>query len=192
MTPDEYQALAARTAGTKTRNDSLVNAALGLAGEYGEFKAEVNEALYSRMYGDIDYPRDGVRKEAGDLFWYAALVCTALDLKVSVNQEKDSWEALLGQPSKWAGEELTESTLESLGTSIASLCDHVKKVVFHGHEANVSRLASIAQLVFSRVEEIATPLTGSSAEEIAEANIAKLKARYPDGFSHEKSINRTC
>lgn len=31
---------------------------------------------------------------------------------------------------------------------------------------------------------------GIDLDDIAESNIAKLKTRYPEGFSEEKSINR--
>lgn len=37
--------------------------------------------------------------------------------------------------------------------------------------------------------KVATTL-GLTLDEIAEANVAKLQARYPAGFSHEASINR--
>lgn len=39
------------------------------------------------------------------------------------------------------------------------------------------------------VAEVASGL-GVSLEEVARKNIEKLKARYPDGFDPDKSINR--
>ena len=86
---------------------------------------------------------------------------------------------------------------EILTNSVMGLCgesgeaiDLVKKHLFHGHEldrdALVKELGDVAWYLAEAAEALEIPL-----EEIFERNIEKLKKRYPEGFSEEKSINRT-
>ena len=75
MTPNEYQALAQRTAcKTLTIGEHLINGALGLCGESGEVADLVKKAY---MQGHtID--REHVAKELGDVCWYIAEAATAI------------------------------------------------------------------------------------------------------------------
>ena len=86
---------------------------------------------------------------------------------------------------------------EILTNSVMGLCgesgeaiDLVKKHLFHGHEldraALIKELGDVAWYLAEAAEALEIPL-----EEIFERNIEKLKKRYPEGFSEEKSINRT-
>ena len=65
-----------------------------------------------------------------------------------------------------------------------------KKHLFHGHEldrdALIKELGDIAWYLAEGAEAL-----GISLEEVFERNIEKLKKRYPEGFSEERSINRT-
>jgi NTP pyrophosphatase (non-canonical NTP hydrolase) len=106
MDANEYQRLALRTeAPGREQRDRLLNAALGLCGEAGEFGDSVKKFAFHAHTLD----EAALRKELGDVLWYAALACDALGLEL--------------------GEVMAE-------------------------------------------------------------NIAKLRRRYPDGFSSERSINR--
>ena len=105
MTFDDYQRLAARTMGPRTREQQLANVGLGLAGEAGE----VADTLKKHLFHAHPLDRDALAKELGDCLWYVAGAATALGL--------------------------------SLG-------------------------------------------------EIAAGNVEKLRRRYPDGFSEERSVNR--
>lgn len=69
------------------------------------------------------------------------------------------------------------------------VADILKKVFMQGHDANASALAEEIGDVLWYCAELAAWL-GFSLDDIAEQNIAKLKRRYPDGFSAERSINR--
>ena len=107
MNFDEYQRDAARTTDvTRSLKNRLANAALGLAGEAGEFVDMAKKWLYHGH--PIDH--EAAAKELGDVLWYVAEACTVLGLDL---------------------------------------------------------------------------------EDVAERNIEKLRARYPDGFSEERSRNRT-
>ena len=69
--------------------------------------------------------------------------------------------------------------------------DIVKKWLAQGHELDREKLAGelgdIAWYLAETAWALDIPL-----EEILEANIAKLKKRYPQGFSAEESIHRDC
>jgi NTP pyrophosphatase (non-canonical NTP hydrolase) len=67
--------------------------------------------------------------------------------------------------------------------------DVVKKCLFHGHVLDttklVKELGDVLWYVAVLANEIAYPL-----EEVMDLNIAKLMARYPDGFDPARSRNR--
>ena len=67
--------------------------------------------------------------------------------------------------------------------------DLVKKHLHQGHELEKEKLAKelgdIAWYLAETAYALEIPL-----EEIFEANIEKLKKRYPEGFDAERSINR--
>ena len=106
LTLDEYQSLAARTAGAGGAGDRrIIIAALGLAGEAGEFANMVKKMT---AHGHEISP-ETLADELGDILWYAAEAASAIGL--------------------------------SLG-------------------------------------------------DIAQTNVDKLRKRYPEGFSQERSINR--
>ena len=106
LTLDEYQRLAARTAGAGGDGDQrLIIAALGLAGEAGEF-ANMVKKLAAHGHS---IPLDKLADELGDVLWYLAE---------------------------------------------------------------------------------ATTTCGLSLEKLAQQNVEKLRKRYPEGFSEERSRNR--
>jgi len=80
-----------------------------------------------------------------------------------------------------------------LGLGIAGesgeVADLIKKELGHGHETDYQRIAKEIGDVLWYVATLADAY-GYSLSEIASLNIAKLKARYPDGFSSANSINR--
>ena len=81
--------------------------------------------------------------------------------------------------------------------SVMGLCgesgeaiDIVKKWFAHGHELDKEHLAKELGDVAWYLAEAATAL-GISLEDILEANIEKLRKRYPEGFETKRSIERT-
>lgn len=88
------------------------------------------------------------------------------------------------------------SEREVLINSVMGLCgesgeviDIVKKHISHGHPLNREKLVEELGDVAWYLAECAYAL-GVSLEDVLAGNIAKLKARYPEGFDTEKSINR--
>ena len=67
--------------------------------------------------------------------------------------------------------------------------DIVKKWLAQGHELDREKLKKELGDICWYVAETATAL-GLSLEEIMEANIEKLKKRYPQGFDADRSVNR--
>lgn len=76
-----------------------------------------------------------------------------------------------------------------LAGEAGEVADIVKKHVYHGHELDLEELKD-------ELGDVLWYLAGMSYDldvwfsEIAEGNIDKLKKRYPEGFSQERSINR--
>ena len=105
MHMNEYQKAAARTINKDLyREQQTYHALHGMVGEIGEF-----HSLYQKSYQGHVIDMAHLKKELGDLLWFIAEYCTAMD---------------------W------------------------------------------------------------TLEEVAQMNIDKLKARYPEGFSEDKSLNR--
>lgn len=67
----------------------------------------------------------------------------------------------------------------------------VKKYLYHGHtfdkEHYIEELGDVLAYIVLGANSI-----GITLEEVMQKNIEKIKKRYPDGFSFEKSINRKC
>lgn len=86
-------------------------------------------------------------------------------------------------------EELSNYGLGLSGES-GEVCDLLKKSLYHGHKLDIEHLKKELGDVLFYLTAIATK-EGLTLEEIANVNIEKLLKRYPDGFSQEKSINRS-
>ena len=67
--------------------------------------------------------------------------------------------------------------------------DIVKKWLAQGHELDKEKLAKELGDICWYLAETATAL-GLSLEDIMEANIEKLRKRYPEGFDTHRSVNR--
>ena len=67
--------------------------------------------------------------------------------------------------------------------------DIVKKHLAQGHELDREHLIKELGDIAWYLAEAATVL-GVDLEEVLQRNIDKLKARYPDGFNVQKSVNR--
>lgn len=67
--------------------------------------------------------------------------------------------------------------------------DLLKKHEYQRHELNVDKLAEELGDVLWYCAELAEGL-GISLERIAWRNVEKLRRRFPDGFSADRSINR--
>lgn len=77
-----------------------------------------------------------------------------------------------------------------LGGEAGEVCDLIKKHLGHGHPLDREKLVKELGDVLWYIACLAQ-LAGIDMHEIPTANIEKLRTRYPDGFSTERSMNRT-
>ena len=68
--------------------------------------------------------------------------------------------------------------------------DIVKKYKYQGHELNIDKLIEELGDVLWYAAETADSV-GIPLDIVAQRNIDKLKERFPEGFSKDKSINRS-
>jgi NTP pyrophosphatase (non-canonical NTP hydrolase) len=97
---------------------------------------------------------------------------------------------------------LSKRTMNGTGSiDIANFCmglagetgeviDYIKKGLFHGHELDRQKIIDELGDVLWYVSAIATACDDISLNDVLWRNVEKLRARYPDGFSEERSINR--
>jgi NTP pyrophosphatase (non-canonical NTP hydrolase) len=92
-----------------------------------------------------------------------------------------------------AGRTLGDADLRILALGLCGeageAAEHIKKHFGHGHDLDVDDLAKELGDVLWYVAALATALDVNLSQ-VAQANVAKLRARYPDGFSEERSRNR--
>lgn len=76
---DDYQKQALRTAAGLSKDDALMNAALGLSGETGEIADLIKKHKYQGHHLD----RQKAIEELGDVMWYCSLMAYALNIDLS-------------------------------------------------------------------------------------------------------------
>ena len=84
---------------------------------------------------------------------------------------------------------LLNGVLGLVGES-GEIADSIKKAFFQGHSLDKDAIAKELGDVMWYVALTAHAI-GYELDTVMEMNIAKLKARYPQGFEAHKSINRT-
>ena len=69
------------------------------------------------------------------------------------------------------------------------VADIIKKHVFQGHPLDRDHIAKeLGDVAWYMA--VTAFMIGKSLDEIFQENVEKLKKRYPDGFSTERSVNR--
>lgn len=79
----------------------------------------------------------------------------------------------------------------ALGVTAESgeFANEIRKVRYQGHQLNEEKaIAELGDVIFYAA--MAARVLGHTLDEVAQANIKKLKERYPDGFDPERSKNR--
>ena len=101
LTLDEYQKLAARTAGAGGNGDRrLIISALGLAGEAGEFANMVKKLT---AHGH-DIPPETLADELGDVLWYLSEAATAAGLDLNLVAQENVEKLLKRYPEGFSQE----------------------------------------------------------------------------------------
>jgi NTP pyrophosphatase (non-canonical NTP hydrolase) len=174
----EYQKLAMRTksksygTGDKT---SMIVSALGLCGEAGE----LCDALSFRPLSGKDYT-DNVKKELGDIAWYIAHACECFGYPM---------DDVAKIPEGFVGTGAISENVMAMCASAGKLADIIKKYIAHGHALDTGGVIKHLNEVFLHLIGVCGQF-GWGIEGIMQLNIDKLKARYPEGFDANRSINR--
>ena len=92
------------------------------------------------------------------------------------------------KPDREQRERLLNDALGLAGEA-GEVADYLKKVLFHGHEMNPEEVIKECGDVLWYVTDMLDSL-GYTLLYAAEKNKEKLRKRYPDGFSEERSRNR--
>lgn len=168
MNASEYQQCAERTMIDPNSKHRMVNAALGLCGE----AAEIDQT--------IDWGGDDLLTESGDLLWYVAQMCRALDVSIAdIPPERKDFAA-------WT----VQQSISVLYRNTGALADMVKKRVFHRNTLPTKpKMIGCLQAVVGAVDHILSR-HGFTIEEAFDANNQKLLKRHPNGFSPETANAR--
>jgi NTP pyrophosphatase (non-canonical NTP hydrolase) len=141
---------------------------LGLVGEAGEVAD-----LIKKIKGHGHPPdRERLIKELGDVLWYVAVLHYALSLKERAPKP-------LHVEKRKPADPPTNSIQNAIGLCI-SAAELVQYIAGVGSDFGV-----ILMFIKEMAEE-----SESTLREVAQANINKLKLRYPDGFSSQASQRR--
>ncbi|MCM1131071.1 MAG: nucleoside triphosphate pyrophosphohydrolase family protein [Roseburia sp.] len=86
MEINEYQELAMKTLNKALdKKDILVNAVMGLCGEAGE----ATDLVKKHLFQNHEFNKEDFIKELGDIAWYLAEACTAVDVDLEEVLEKN-------------------------------------------------------------------------------------------------------
>mgnify|MGYP003290714156 CR=1 FL=1 len=106
--------------------------------------------------------------------------------KLSFNEYQKQAFDLVSQDGR---KDLVLNGVLGLAGECGECCDIVKKNRFQGHDLDKEHLKDELGDVLWYIAETCSGL-GITLEECAQYNLDKLHARYPGGFSKDKSINR--
>lgn len=177
MDAGEYQQLAARTMIDKLGFEigdldmMILWNALGLCGETAE--------LLERAYSSAGFNSIEDYGELGDVAWYMAAICTNLDIDLGVIHAEVT--------SHHYGSRSILSLCLDLCVMAGKVAELVKKGILHQHGLDLVAVKAALRGVYMCILRLCGKL---SVSVVFEANINKLKKRYPNGFDSADSIKR--
>lgn len=142
-----------------------LHAALGLTTEFAELVTSTD--------------RTNLKEEVGDLLWYCAILADELEITFNGAKVQADTGVIEGH----------DHELQSVFFAVGEINDVVKRACFYGLELDRRRLAKNLGLLLLTIE-YAIRHEKLTLEQCMEANIAKLKKRYPVRFTTEAAVNR--
>jgi NTP pyrophosphatase (non-canonical NTP hydrolase) len=98
-------------------------------------------------------------------------------------------QAMRTAPQGFTPYQLITDAAYGLCSEAGEVIGHLKKHEFQGHDLNIDDVCEeVGDLLWYCA--MFAQGAGISLSEIAQRNIGKLRARYPDGFDPDKSIHR--
>lgn len=180
---DQYGALALRTLATDVGADPLkvtMNAMSGLCSETGEFIELMVSTKHDRTH---------MMKELGDWMWYWSLMCHSYGLKNSEVMLTDDVDRAYFAIQEMMVSKSAVTLALDFPVIVGAIAEFTKKHWFHHHPADLEvikkHLHTALYLWFRAIWHYQL-----QPSEVLGLNIDKLRKRYPEGFSTEKSINR--
>lgn len=170
---EEYQHLALRTLNDKGEHENILHCIIGINSEVGEF-IEHDPSKVDQRIG-----------EAGDLFWYSAVLAHQLGIDFAGL-------FTLAAIESTACPEATTRRLEPeyRATIMASrMADLVKRERYYGQEINRVRLSLNLSALIVALIDMCSELH-VEVEYVLTVNIKKLWARFPEKFIADMAINR--
>ena len=106
---------------------------------------------------------------------------------MNLNEYQDAAERTLNVD--WPRRDQLANAFFGLAGETGEVVDWAKKTLYHGHKEDLGKLREELGDLLWYVAAIAS-LHGLFLDDIAQANIDKLQARYPNGFTQADSIAR--
>ena len=107
--------------------------------------------------------------------------------------QKQQWDFTLPSPSSPQQAQPARDSLAVAALGLAGeageAADLLKKVLFHNHPLDRTKLTKELGDVLWYLS-LCAHVAGLSLEDVAKANILKLRSRYPEGFDPNRSLNR--
>lgn len=153
----------------------------------------LNEAANNRQEG---IPKDKcrvLRSDLQELLYYFYKLDDERRVKSKVAAGFDQYQHLAERTANCSEIDSEFRRYANFGMGLAGeageTCDYLKKVVFHNHSLDKDKLLEELGDCLWYIATLATT-ANLSLSEVAAANIAKLRNRYPNGFEADRSINR--
>lgn len=166
-------------AGVDAKDIRALHAAMGLVTEAGELLE-----IFNFPDHEVDAPGH-IEEEVGDLFWYVAVLINSGwisgdQVRFIRKYARRQW---MDDKKKLNSHELARL----LSISAASLMDALKKRLWYGKalESEEPAIINILEALF-----MFCCVRGLDRGKILDANIAKLKLRYPEKFDQHLALNR--
>lgn len=148
--------------------DLIGTAQAGLSGEIGE--------LLEAMIENND---DNVIKELGDVLFYVAVGCLAVDCCFASLSLQD------------VKEEITIDDMAAVQINVSKFADHVKKVKYQGKLLDKKlQMETLVKIVNGLTKQVCEKHGKITIQQAIDTNVEKLQARYPNGFEVKNSENR--
>jgi len=157
--------------------EDLKMAALGLVGELGEMLF----VLFDRRFNprNVDFDEGSAYVEFGDMMWYLNVASVLLDIEFGslfVDEERVFVRSV-------------QEVLADLLVQTMLFADTVKKICAQFHLIDKDELRLLLEAIGFALQELCI-LFDIDMFVVFDRNIFKLRSRYPDGFSAERSMRR--